>query len=210
METYEEDLEEIESFYYHVKYPIRNDDLLKYYAFQSKEEYDNFCFIEFSLEIFGHSTISYSSVIGDLNKLIYKYPDINFTVVGIDELGKAKPSTLFFLSKNGFLGNNIKFIRSDNIDKEWKKCDAWITDSEQIIDNCPKNKMVIKFNTEYNEHIFGEIEINNINKIEEICLKSLEKNTTSMSTKLLKFVGQFMKLTVPKKKKKNNYLTALK
>lgn len=205
METNEEEYESVESFDYNVKTPIHNDDLLKYFAFQSKEEYENFCFIEFSLEIFGYSTVSYPTVIGDLNKLIYKYPNITFTIVGIDEFGKAKPSTLFFLSKHGFLGNNIRFIKSEDIDKEWKKCNMWITDSEQIIDKCPRNKTAIKFNTEYNENVIGDFEINNINKIEELCLTSLEKNTTSMSTRLLKSVARIMVLT-GLMKRKNHHL----
>jgi hypothetical protein len=103
--------EEQETFEYAIKHPIQNDNLLKYYIFQSKEEYENFCFIEFPLEIFGHASTSYMGVVTDLNNLVYKYKDVNFTIVGLDEFGKAKSSTLFFLSKNGFLGNNIKFIK---------------------------------------------------------------------------------------------------
>ena len=104
----------------------------------------------------------------DLNEIIYGNKHINFTLIGIDEFGKAKPSTLFFLSKNGFLGNNIKFIDSQDIEKEWKKCDIWITDNKVIIDKCPKNKMAIKFNTPYNDYYNGQIEINKLTNIKEI------------------------------------------
>jgi hypothetical protein len=172
---------------------------LKYYKFQSKDEYNNFCYIDYALELFGHSRLSYQNVMLDLNEIIYGNKHINFTLIGIDEFGKAKPSTLFFLSKNGFLGNNIKFIDSQDIEKEWKKCDIWITDNKVIIDKCPKNKMAIKFNTPYNDYYNGQIEINKLTNIKEICSHSWENTTISMWTKLLTFVVQIMGLKNLKK-----------
>lgn len=201
LESEQEEDQEPESFDYKVNYPIRNDNLMDYYSFQSKEEYDHFCYIEFPLELFGHAGLSYSTAVSDLNKLIYENKNINFTIVGLDELGKAKPSTLFFLSKNGFLGNNIKFIRSEDIDREWKKCNVWVTDNEEIIDTCPKNKKAIKFNTKYNEHILCEYEINDLNKIEEICSTSSEKTITSILMKSLRNVVQIMERKNLMKKK---------
>lgn len=165
-----------DDFDYKVTLPITNNNLLDHFNFQSKEEFDNFLFIEFPLEIFGHSGISYPTVITDLNNIIHQRRDINFTIVGMDELGKAKPSTLFFLSRNGFLGYNIKFINSSNLKKEWRKCDMWITDNETIIKSCPrkitqkfrKKKIAIKFNTLYNTHFTTEIEINKLTEIPDL------------------------------------------
>lgn len=118
------------------------------------------------MEIFGHSTLSYPSVINDLHILIRENPDINFTIVGMDEFGKAKSSTLFFLSKYSFQGNNIKFILSKDIEKEWEKCDMWISDNNEILSKCPKNKKIIKFVTNYNTHIKTyDNEINSLSKI---------------------------------------------
>jgi len=154
--------QEEEPFEYRISYPIQNDNLMNHYIFESKDEYEYFLFVEFALEIFGYAGISYSTSISDLNKLIYEYKEINFTVVGLDELGKAKSSTLFFLSKNGFLGNNIKFILSKDIDKEWEKCNIWVTDNKDIIDRCPTGKTAIKFNTDYNAHFNYNKEINNL------------------------------------------------
>jgi hypothetical protein len=97
-------------------------------------------------------------------------------------LGKAKPATLFFLSKNGFLGNNIKFIKSDEIENNWNKCDVWITDNKNILDLCPEDKDVIKFNTTYNQHFTNKKEISKLTEIQEPWLNSLEKTTTLIST----------------------------
>lgn len=177
-----------EEFNYSINYPVFNDNLRNYYNFQSQEEFENFLFVEFPIEIYGHSGISYPNVITQVNKLIYENKEHNFTIVGLNELGKAKPSTLFFLSKNGFLGNNIKFIKSNDIESEWKKCDYWITDEKTIIDKCPSDKISVKFNTPYNQYFTTNKEISKLNEIEEPWLKSLEKSITSTLMELPKNV----------------------
>jgi len=172
------EFENVEEFQYGVTEPIENDNLLNSYKFQSKEELEYFLFIEYPIEIFGHAGLSYSTTFTDLNKMIYDNQEHNITLVGLDELGKSKPATLFFLSKNGFLGNNIKFIKKSDIEKEWNKCDLWITDNKSIIDNCPENKIVYKFNTTYNQHFTNSREISKLTEIQELWSKSLENNTT--------------------------------
>lgn len=154
-----------ETFDYNITSPVFNDDLMKYYSFQSEDEYKNFLYIEFPLEIFGHAGLSYSTSISDMNKLISENPDINFTFIGVDEFAKARPSTLFFFSKNGFLGNNYKFIKSEDIVHQWDICDVWITDDKRVVDYCPESKRVIKFNTDYNTHFTTEHEINKLDNI---------------------------------------------
>jgi len=182
-------------FDYEIKTPVQNDNLLDYYTFQSIEEYNNFLFIDFPLEIFGHSTLSYMSAMADLNKLIYDNPEINFTVIGLDEFTKAKTSTLYFLSKHSYLGDNIKFIKSKDFKKEWKKCDVWVTDNKEIIDLTPKNKKAVKFITQYNKFFTHKFETKKITT----CLKCLEKTTTSMWTNLLTSVAP----SITKKKNSN-------
>lgn len=169
------------NFEYGIIEPIQNDNLLNSYKFESKAESDYFLFIEYPIEIFGHAGLSYSTTFSDLHKIIYENPNHNFTLIGLDELGKAKPATLFFLSKNGFLGNNIKFIKSDEIKNSWDKCDVWITDNKNILDLCPEDKEVIKFNTTYNQHFTNKKEISKLTEIQEPWLNSLEKTTTLIS-----------------------------
>lgn len=175
------DFENTTGFEYGVIEPIYNDNLYDYYKFQSKEEFDYFFYIEYPIEIFGHAGLSYSTTFSELNKLIYDNSNHNFTLVGLDELGKARPATLFFLSKNGFLGNNIKFIKSDNINEMWGLCDFWITDRKEIIDLKPENKTAIKFNTKYNQFFTYEKEITKLSEIDELWLKFSEKTTLLIS-----------------------------
>ena len=193
--------EGVTPFEYKINYPI-TDDLMRSFVFQSEDEYKNFLYIDYPLEIFGHATLSYPSVISDLHKFIYEHPDDNITIVGIDEFGKAKSSTLFFLSKYSFQGTNIKFITSNDIEKEWKKCDLWITDNADILFKCTKNKTAIKFITDYNQDYRYRNEINNLSKIDSIWSKSWANTTTSMWITRLMNVVQYIlpKGGDPKKK----------
>lgn len=172
------DLGEDNTFEYGVTEPITNNNLQDCYKFQSKEEFEYFFYLEYPLEIFGHGGLSYSTTISDLNNIIKNNKDHNFTVVGMDEFGKAKQSTLFFLSKNGFAGDNIKFIKSDDIEMAWNVCDYWVTDSKKIIDLCPDGKVAVKFNTPYNEYFTNNKEIGKLTEIKETWLTSLENPTT--------------------------------
>lgn len=187
-DAYLESENEDESFEYGIIEPIHNDNLLDSFKFQSKEQFDYFLYIEYPLEIFGHAGLSQEHSISTLNKIMIENKEHNFTLIGLDEFGKAKPATLFFLSKNGFMGDNIKFIKSENISDLWNQCDVWITDNKKIIDLCPNEKMVVKYNTIYNEHFTNSKEISKLNEIEELCLKSLEKPTTLISIESQKSV----------------------
>ncbi|MEY4573451.1 MAG: hypothetical protein RLZ10_2741 [Bacteroidota bacterium] len=172
------DSETEDTFEYGITEPIQNNNILNSYKFQSQEEYEYFTFIEYPIEIFGHAGLSYSTTFTDLNRLIHENPEHTFTLIGVDELGKSKPATLFFLSKNGFLGNDIKFIKSQDVEKLWSKCDVWISDSESILQKCPEEKIGIKFNTTYNQYFTYKKEITKLTEIQEPWLKSLENPTT--------------------------------
>lgn len=184
------EFEEENGFDYNIIQPIHNDNLSSSYLFQSVEELDYFLYVEYPIEIFGHAGISYHTTFSDLNKMIYENPEHNFVLVGVNELGKSKPATLFFLSKNGFLGNNIRFIKSSEINEEWNKCDVWITDSKEIVNSCPENKNVYKFNTTYNKHFTHNKEINKLTEINEPWLKFSESFTISTSKQLPNDVEQ--------------------
>ena len=162
---------------------VKNDNLQNYYKFQSTEEFEYFTYIEYPIEIFGHAGLSYSTTFTDLHKIIYDNPQHNYTLVGLDELGKAKPGTLFFLSKNGYLGNNIKFISSNDIDSNWDMCDVWITDNKKILDAIKENKIGIKFITAYNQYFTNNLEITKLTEIETICpnFTKTEMGTTLIS-----------------------------
>ena len=70
-----EEVEENDPFEYKALSGVQNDNLLNYYTFQSVDEYNNFLFYDYPLEIFGNAGITYMSAMSDLNKLIYENPD---------------------------------------------------------------------------------------------------------------------------------------
>lgn len=154
-----------DKFEYRVVEPITNLDLSDHFIFQSKEQREYFQYIEYPMELYGHSPVSYVNVYNELNKLVYDYKDHTITLVGMDELGKSRPATLFFLSRSGFMVNNIKFILSKNLKKEWKKVDVWISDSKMVLDSKPKNKEFILFETPYNQFFTYEKKINKLSNI---------------------------------------------
>jgi len=154
-----------DKFDYKVVEPITNKDLSEHFIFQSKEQKDFFQYIEYPMELYGHSPVSYINVYNELNKFVYDHKDDEVTLVGMDELGKTRPATLFFLSRSGFMANNIKFILSKNLKKEWKKTDVWISDSKAILDSKPKNKEFILFETPYNQFFTYDKKINKLSDI---------------------------------------------
>lgn len=174
---FDSEFENENNFEYKITDPIQNNNLLNSYAFQSVEEYEFFLFIEYPIEIFGHAGLSYSNVFTELNKIIFENPEHNFTIIGLNEVGKAKPATLFFLSKNGFLGNNIKFIKSEEIGECWNQCDMWISDNIDVIQH-NNAKSPIKFNTDYNKLFTCKEEISKLSEIKELWSKFSEKPTT--------------------------------
>ena len=165
-------------FIYAVNEPIYNNNILDHFTFQSEDEFKYFTYLEFPLELFGHAGLSNQTAISDFNQLIKEYPDVNFTLIGLDEFGKAKPSTLFFLSKNACVANNIRFIKSEDLINEWNKCDLWITDNPEITKLCPTDKKVVKFNTEYNKDFTINLEINKLTEIDPSWLKYTENIIT--------------------------------
>jgi hypothetical protein len=172
--------DEQEIFEYGINGVATIENILDTYKFQSEDEYLKFLYFDFPIEIFGHAGLSYNQASTDFNTMVFENKDTNFTLVGLNEKGKAKPSTLFFLSRNGVICDNIKFSTIENIDELWSKCDLWITDDKRIVDKCPENKKVIKFNTFYNNHFTNKIEISKLSEIEKKWLNYSENDTTSI------------------------------
>lgn len=181
-----------ESFEYGVTEPVLNDNVLSSYKFQSYDEFVKFLYFDYPIEIFGHAGLSYNQASTELNSLIFENPDIKFTLVGLTEKGKAKPSSLFFLSRNGVICDNITFAKEEDIKNLWKKCDLWITDDKRVIDNCPSNKKVVKFKTSFNNHFTNQLEINKLSEIKKEWLKYSEKTIVSTLMVSLRNVKQVL------------------
>jgi len=170
----EPELEEGEEpvFKYEVIEPIDSLDLLNHFTFPSKDEFYSFMYEEHPMEIFGHSPSVEMSTMNDLNEFYYEMRDNHDILIVSDEIGKSKPASLFFLSKFGCLVEKVKFYSESTIDSMWGEIDVLLTANPNLLLNCPKDKKVIKFETEYNKHVDSDLSITTLkelkNKLEEI------------------------------------------
>jgi hypothetical protein len=142
-----------------LKLPINTNDLMNHIPFKCPDDMEDFIFSEFPLEIFGYSKESESGSIQMFNYWYQNLPENIDVILTSNEIGRTKPSTLFFLSKTGFEGNNIKFI-GDNIDI-WSLCDILVTSSE-VKTVKPKNKKLIIIEREHNKQLNGDMKYNNL------------------------------------------------
>ena len=159
-------------FKYEVIEPIDSLDLLNHFTFPSKDEFYSFMYEEHPMEIFGHSPSVEMSTMNDLNEFYYEMRDNNDILIVSDEIGKSKPASLFFLSKFGCLIEKVKFYSESTIDSMWSEIDVLLTANPNLLLNYPKDKKVIKFETEYNKQVDSDLTITTLkelkNKLEEI------------------------------------------
>ena len=163
----ESDPEEGDDFDYDMDLPVNTNDLSNHFKFQSEDELKYFFFVEFAMEIFGHSAPVYMGAFKDLAELMKDNEDWEITVVS-DELGKGKAASLFFMSKNSSYINNYKFYNKNKIQEMWENCDIWITTDCNVLENKPKDKITIKVDTEYNTDILSDYSIETLTNVKEI------------------------------------------
>jgi hypothetical protein len=103
----------------------------------------------------------------DFNDFYIEFRNEHDILVVSDEIGKSKPASLFFLSKFGCLTEKVKFYSNSTINSMWDEIDLLLTSNPSLLLNYPKNKIIVKFNTEYNKDIKVEHEITSFKEIKE-------------------------------------------
>lgn len=156
-----------ETFDYDMVLPVTTCDLKNHFKFQSEDEMKYFLFIEFAMEIFGHSAPVYSGVFKDLSDILKDGEDLEITIVS-DEVGKGKPATLFFLSKNSCYVDNYLFYKKNNLSEMWDKCDVWVTSDCEVITTKPEDKKVVKVKTDYNEDVESDFTIEKLVELKDL------------------------------------------
>jgi len=161
-----------EEFEYEVLGNIDSLNLLNHFKFKSDDELYEFLYQEFAMQIFGHAESSEMHTFHTLNDIYLKYRSTNDIVIVSDEIGKSKPATLFFLSKFGCQIEKIKFYSDTTKNSIWDEVDVLISANPSLIEDHPENKVVIKFNTQYNKTNKSEHEISSLKELDE-CLQKL-------------------------------------
>lgn len=176
--TYNEETEEFvvneseEDFIYELNLPVTSlSNLEDHFKFRDKDELFNFFYVDFPMQIFGHSPSINVSTFNILNEIYEELRDKHDVLIVSDEIGKSKPATLFFLSKYGCLIEKIKFYSNITLESMWDEVDILVTANPDHILNNPKNKTVVKYTTSYNEHIKCEYTINDIDEFKELYKK---------------------------------------
>jgi hypothetical protein len=166
------DENEEDDFKYEVLSELTTLNISNHLKFRSEDELYDFLYKEHTMEIFGHAGSVEPSGLVELNEFYLDMRESHDIIVVSDEIGKSKPASLFFISKFGCLVETVKFYSESTVNSLWDSIDILLTANPKLLLNYPKNKMVIKFNTIYNEDIESDFNISSLKelktKIQEI------------------------------------------
>ena len=154
-------------FEYKVISDLKSLEISKHLTFKDEDEVYNFLYKEHTMEIFGHAgSVEYNGM-NDLNEFYFDMRESHDIIIVSDEIGKSKPASLFFLSKFGCLIETVKFYSESTINSLWDSVDVLLTAKPSLLLNHPSNKVLIKYNTEYNSEIQTSLEISSIKELKK-------------------------------------------
>ena len=162
---------EEENFKYEIKNEVTSLNLMNHFSFRNEDELYSFTYEDFAMQIFGHAGSSETFTFNDLNEIYLKYRDNNELLIVSDEMGRSKPASLFFLSKFGCQLEKIKFYSNTTINSMWDEVDVLLTSNPNLILEKPKDKIVVKYITNYNKNIKSDYEIEKLKDFDEVLQK---------------------------------------
>jgi len=160
-----------EEFEYEIISEVTSLNLKDHFRFKDEDELYNFMYKDFAMQIFGHAGSTETFSFNELNEIYQKYRDTNELLIVSDEMGKSKPASLFFLSKFGCQLEKIKFYSNLTINSMWNEIDVLLTANPTLLLEKPKDKIVVKYNTNYNKNVDCEHEISSLKEFDEILQK---------------------------------------
>ena len=166
---------EINNFEYKVLSPVTSLDLGSHFSFPSKDDLYSFMYEEYTMELFGHAPSTEMLSFNLLNDIYYNLRDTYDLMIVSDEIGRSKPSSLFFLSKFGCLVEKVFFYSEITKNDMLGEVDILLTANPDLLLNKPDNKIIIKFITDYNKNIKSEYEISSLSDL-ELTIKKIEEN----------------------------------
>ena len=155
-------------FKYEIKSPVTSLNLMDHFSFKDKDELYNFMYEEFPMQIFGHAPSTELTSLNDLNDIYYRLRDDHDLMIVSDEIGRSKPASLFFLSKFGCLIEKVKFYSNSTINSMWNEVDILLTSNPDLLLSNTDNKIIIKYETEYNKQINSKYSITKIKELEDV------------------------------------------
>jgi len=161
-----------EIFEYKIINEVTSLDLLNHFSFKNQEELYSFMYEDFVMQIFGHAGSSETFSFNDLNDFYLEFRDKYEIIILSDEIGRSKPSSLFFLSKFGCLIETINFYSNTTKKTILDNIDIIVTANPDIISELSKEKKIIKYVTNYNQKNKSEYEISSLKELNK-CLQKL-------------------------------------
>jgi hypothetical protein len=166
-----EEITKVEPHNYEILSDVTSLDLTSHFSFKNQDELYSFMYEDYTMELFGHAPSTELNTFNLLNEIYYDLRnDYDLTILS-DEIGKSKPATLFFLSKFGCLLEKIVFYSESTKNIIWDEIDILLTANPTLLLTKPVDKILIKFNTEYNKHIDSEYEINSLSEFKGVLEK---------------------------------------
>lgn len=166
-----EEIIQSEPYNYEILSDVTSLDLTSHFSFQNQDELYSFMYEDYTMELFGHAPSTELNTFNLLNEIYYDLRDNYDLTILSDEIGKSKPATLFFLSKFGCLLEKIVFYSESTKNIIWDEIDILLTANPTLLLTKPVDKILIKFNTEYNKHIDSEYEINSLSEFKGVLEK---------------------------------------
>ena len=166
---------EVNNFEYKILSPVTSLDLGSHFSFPSKDDLYSFMYEEYTMELFGHAPSTEMLSFNILNDIYYNLRDTYDLMIVSDEIGRSKPSSLFFLSKFGCLVEKVFFYSEITKKNMLDEVDILLTSNPDLLLNKPENKIVIKFITDYNKNVKSDYEISSLSDL-ELTIKKIEEN----------------------------------
>jgi hypothetical protein len=165
---------DVNRFEYKILSPVTSLDMMGHFAFPSKDELYSFMYEEYTMELFGHAPSTEMMTFNTLNDIYHNLRDKYDLMIVSDEIGRSKPSSLFFLSKFGCLLEKVFFYSEVTKNDMWNDVDILLTANPDLLLNKPLNKVVIKYETEFNKDISSEHTIYSLSEFEDKLIKIFE------------------------------------
>ena len=159
------------NFEYKIINEVISLELMSHFAFKDSDELYSFMYEDFVMQIFGHAGSTETFTFNELNDFYINFRDEYEIIIVSDEMGRSKPASLFFLSKFGCLVENIKFYSNSTLQNMWDGLDILVSANPKLIENAPKNKTIVKYETPYNKNVKCEYEIDELKKLNEIIIR---------------------------------------
>jgi len=156
-----------EEFEYKLNLPITSTTLSSHFVFQDEERLMEFFYVDFPMNIFGHSQSTENSTFQDLNDIYKDLRDDHELVIISNEIEKSKPATLFFLSKFGCMFEKIVFYNQYTEDNVLSEFELIISAQPQILEK-EHNYKTVKYKTTYNENVESDFEIETLKEFKDL------------------------------------------